>query len=236
MRNICSIYRREIKSYFVSPIAYIVLTIFFIIGGFFFYQGVSYSQMANINGVLGDIAVVFLFLIPFLTMRLIAEEKKNGTLELLLTSPINPFQIIMGKFLSAMTIVLIAIGGTLLYLALLLIHSPVELGPIISGYLGLIFLSGSFVAVGVMASSLAESQMAAGIIGFGLSFLLMLINWAGQAGNGVLAVILREISPISHYMDFVRGIIDIKHVIFFLLWIVLFTSISTKSLEAKLLK
>jgi ABC-2 type transport system permease protein len=238
MNNILTIYKREMRSYFVSPVAYIILAVFFLISGFFFYQIVSYTQQASLGGVLGNMAVIFLFLTPFITMRLVAEEKKSGTMELLLTSPITPIQIIIGKFLAAMTIMKICIAGTLVYVLLLLAFSPtgLEWGPLFTGYLGLVFLTSAFVAIGVTASSVSESQIVAGILGFGISFLLLLLNWVGGAGKEFIHTVLRELSPISHYAEFADGIFDIKHIIYFLLWTVLCLSISTKSLEAKLLQ
>jgi len=229
MSAIRSIYKREMKSYFVSPVAYVVLTIVFIIAGIFFYGYIKDARDANITNVLSNLAFVFLFLSPFVTMRLIAEEKAIGTLELLLTSPVTPFQIVMGKFLAAFSIMLLAIAGTLTYVLILLFHSSMEIGPVISGYLGLCFLSAAYIGIGLIASTFSESQIVAGIVGFGASLLLMLLYSFG--GD-----LVKQISPISHYLEFANGIIEVKHLVYFLLWAVFCLSVSTKAVESRLLK
>lgn len=227
MQSVRAVYKREMKSYFVSPVAYVVLTIVFIIAGVFFYLGVKGTRDANVSNVLSNLAVIFLFLSPFVTMRLLAEEKNVGTLELLLTSPVTPFQVVLGKYLAAFSIMLVAIAGTLVYVVLLLFHSSIELGPLVAGYLGLIFLSLSYIGVGMIASAVAESQIVAGILGFGASVLLMLVHSAfGEA--------LRQISPIFHYIEFSAGVFDVKHVVYFLLWAVFCLAVSTKMLESRL--
>ena len=236
MNAFSALYRREMRSYFVSPVAYIILAVFFILSGFFFFQIVSFTGQANLSGLFGNIAVILLFTTPFITMRLVAEEKRSGTMELLLTSPVRPLEIILAKFMAAWSLIGIALAGTFVYVVLLLLHSPMEFGPLFTGYLGLVFLSGALVALGLLASALAESQIAAGIIGFGLSFLLMLLNWVGQAGKDVLHVVLRELSLVHHYGDFIEGIFDAKHIVFYLFWIVLCLSFAVKSIEARLMK
>lgn len=229
MNTIKSIYKREMKTYFVSPVAYVVLTIVFIIAGIFFYGYIKGARDANITNVLSNLAFVFLFLSPFVTMRLIAEEKAAGTLELLLTSPVTPFQIVMGKFLAAFSIMLLAIAGTLLYVVILLFHSSMEIGPLISGYLGLCFLSAAYIGIGLIASTFSESQIVAGIVGFGASLVLMLLySFGGE--------VMKQISPIAHYLEFANGIIEVKHLIYFLLWAVFCLSVSTKAVESRLLK
>jgi ABC-2 type transport system permease protein len=236
MHNVMTIFKREIKSYFVSPVAYIVLTAFFLITGIFFNQIVAYSGQADLTGVLGNVAVFLLFLTPFITMKLLAEEKSSGTMELILTSPVTPLQVVLGKYFAAMAVVLIALGGTLIYVVLLLLQSPMEGGTLIMGYLGLLFLSSSFVAIGLTASAFSSTQISAGIVGFALSFGMMLANWVGGGGKDWIHRVLLEITPISHYAEFANGIFDLKHVIYFLLWTVFCLSLSTKSLEAKLLQ
>jgi len=236
MRALITLYRREMRSYFVSPVAYIVLTLFFILSGFFFYNTITAGGQASMSGVFGILANLLLFTTPFITMRLIAEEKRSGTMELLLTSPVRPIDIILAKFFAAWSLIGIVIAGTLFYVLLLLIHSPMEAGPLVLGYLGLIFLSGAFVALGLLASSLAESQVAAGIMGFGFSFLLILLEWVAQGGKGILHAILRELSLFGHFGDFYMGVFDIKHVIFFLFWGVVCVSFTVKSIEARLLR
>jgi len=231
-----AIYRREMRSYFVSPVAYIILTVFFILSGFFFTQIVNYTGQANLGGLFGNMAIVLLFTVPFITMRLVAEEKRSGTIELLLTSPVKPVEIILGKFFAAWSLIGLAVAGTLLYVILFLLHSPMETGPLVMGYLGLILLSGALVALGLLASALAESQIAAGILGFGISFILMLLNWVGQSGKDAIHYVLRELSLVHHYGDFLEGIFDAKHVVFFLFWGVLCLSFAVKSLESRLLK
>ncbi|MCK4906690.1 MAG: ABC transporter permease [Spirochaetes bacterium] len=237
MSSIWSIYKREIKSYFVSPVAYVVMAIFFGIIGFQFYHGVAaYRDSSVYEGILGLCMFVFLFIAPLLTMRLIAEEKKTGTIELLLTSPITPAQIILGKFFAAMTLVMICIIGTLFYVVLIMFNGSIEIGPLFSGYLGLVFITSVFVSIGLVTTSISESQIVAGILGFGISIIMILLHNVAGSTQGTLGTILKEFMPTWHYTDFGSGVIDFKHIVYFLLWIVFSLSISVKSLEAKLLR
>jgi len=238
MRAFITLYRREMRSYFVSPVAYIVLTLFFVLAGFFFYNILVSTLQASMSGVFGILANILLFTTPFITMRLVAEEKRSGTMELLLTSPVRSLDIILAKFFAAWSLIGIVIAGTLIYVILLLAFSQegMEAGPLVLGYIGLILLSGAIVALGLLASSLAESQMAAGIMGFGFSFILILLEWVGQGGKGIIHAILREISLFAHFGDFYLGVFDIKHLVFFLFWGVVCIFFSVKSIEARLLK
>jgi ABC-2 type transport system permease protein len=250
VRNILTICRRELYSYFVSPIAWVLLTIFALLSGGFttlitvaFVKASLEGQMTgqqmtmNVNEqVIGplfsNMAVVSLFLIPLISMRLFAEEKRQGTIELLITSPVHDLEIILGKWLSAV----------LMYAALLLIlfldylflfaYGQPDWRPVATGFLG-IFLQGScLLALGTFVSSLTRNQIVAGAIGFSLSLLLWILNWTTSFGNSPTVQFFNYLSIVSHFDSFVRGVIDTKDVIYYLSMIFLGLFLTSRSLES----
>ncbi len=255
MRNCWAVYAREIRSYFSSPIAYAVMAGFLLIAGYFFYAILSsflqyamrasmqaqYYQMAppavNVNMLalrpfFYNVAIIMVFAIPLITMRLYAEEKKTGTLELLLTSPIRSSETILGKYLAAFTLYCTLLACTFFYQLILLSHGRPELGQILSSYLGLFLLGGAFIAVGIFVSALTENQIVAGFITVILLLFFWVIGWATDFATGVLGSVIGYVSLLTHFDDFAKGVIDVKNICLYLSFIVFFLFLTLMSVES----
>lgn len=235
MKSIFTIFRKELKSYFFSPIAFIVVFVFLIISGMFFFlylQSFAQAQFdprlqiveegMNLNEsvirpFLGTISVVLLLLIPLITMRLIADERKSFTAELLFTSPVRITSIIIGKYLASLLLFSMMIILSAVYIVVLISYGNPDLGPVLSGYLGLFLMGGSFLAVGMFASSLTENQMIAAVICFGILLVFWIIGATSSAGDSVFGYL----SIINHFENFAKGIIELNDVIYYLSFIFL---------------
>ena len=234
MNNILAITHKELKSYFASPIAYVVVGLYALVYGYYFYAAVRFFerqsiQMAglgagtpavNINEqlirpVFQYSMVVFLIVLPMITMRTYSEEKRSGTMELLLTSPVTDFQIIMGKFLGAMGLYASMLGVTLIHMVLLFWVSQPEWMPILTSYLGLLLMGGCFMAVGLLISSLTKNQIVSGMITFAVFLLLWVINWIASFTGPTTQNVLNYLSITDHFDDFTKGILDTKHLIYY---------------------
>jgi len=259
MQNIWAIYKREIRAYFTSPMAYALYVIFLVLSGFFFYTIVSYyaqysmmaiqqRSMAGIppfteqvfRNLFGDMSIFLLLMVPLLTMRLFSEEKKMGTIELLLTYPIRDIEVILGKFLSALTVILLMLGITLIYplLARYVAGDQVEFAAIMSGYLGVFLMGMAFTATGIFLSSLTENQIVAAVISFGTLLLFWVVGWTQRLAEGVqfftvsLGDILDQISILNHFEDFSKGVIDTGHVSYYVLFSIFFIFLTLRVLDS----
>lgn len=236
MRNVFTIMRRELSSYFFSPIIYIVMALFVLIYGIFFtvlFLGVGNGGYANLQYSFGNLVFVISVIIPLLTMRSLAEERKIGTEEFLMTAPITSTEIVLGK-MSALTVsFLVIISTILLHLVIVLTVARPEMGPIISGFIGLFLLGFSFISIGLFASSLTDNQIIAGVVSFAMVLVLWLIEWLAGASIGVLSQILSSISLIKYYDDFTKGIMDTANIIFYLSVSSLFVFLTIRQVEAR---
>jgi gliding motility-associated transport system permease protein len=247
-----AVFKKEMRLYFASPIAYVVLAIFALVAGWFFYNVFSFytliSMQSAMNPAMGrdmsvtegvlrplfqNISVILLFLLPLLTMRLFAEEKKSGTIELLLTYPVRDGEVLLGKYLAALAVFLGMLTLTLAYPALVAWTAQVEWGPLVTGYLGLVLQGAVFLAVGILISSLTENQIVAGVTTFGVLLLLWVIGWAADSAGGVTGRVLSHVSITEHFDSFARGVIDTKDVIYYLNLIILSLFLTLRSLESK---
>ena len=233
MKNIWIIARRDFRAYFTSPIAYIVIAGFMVIMGWMFFFNLSHFNLQNMqyqqfnagkgtsitDGIIrplyGNMNVIFLFLVPFITMRLFAEERKQHTIELLMTSPVTLTQIILGKFLSSFMLVAIMLAFTVVYPVVLFLTGNPDLGPILTSYLGTLLLAGCYLSLGVLFSSLTENQIVAGALTFAAGLFFWLVSWATQAAGPFWSEILSYMSLIQHYNNFSQGLIDSSDVIFY---------------------
>jgi ABC-2 type transport system permease protein len=245
MLNILAIWQREMKSYFVSPIAYVVLTVFLFITGLFFFGYVaqlSSAQMSQIQqaidvpgivtrGLFNTTSVVLLFIVPMLTMGLFAEEKKRGTIELLRTTPVGNLQVLAGKYLASLSFLLLMLLGSAITISPLFIYSKPELKPILSGYLGLFLFSAALLAIGLFISTLTENQIVAVIITFGVSLVLWLVDIFAPT-SGIAKSVVDYLSVISHLDDFIKGVIDSTHVIFYVTFAFVGLFLAYRSLES----
>ncbi len=250
MSNTITIWRKELRSYFRSPIAYGVLAFFSLITGYFFYVGVVYfvrasvqssmmgqSQPMSVNEsvvrpLLGNISVIGLFLIPMITMRLFAEEKRSGTIELLITSPVKDLAIIMGKWLAALTLYASMLGLSLFSMATLFFYGKPDLRPIMTGYLGLLLLGGSLLAIGTFISTCTKNQIVAGVAGFSVCLLLWVLDWMSSFQDSVAGKILSYISVLQHFDSFAKGVIDSRDVVYYLSAIFIGLFLTARSLES----
>jgi ABC-2 type transport system permease protein len=250
MRNVLAIAGKELRGYFASPIAYIVIGFFALLYGWFFYVPLVFfnrqsMQMAmgmggtmNINQMLItpvflNSTVVMLFLLPAITMRTYAEEKRSGTIELLLTSPVTDTEIILGKFLGAMGLYASMLAVTLIHMAILFAYGNPEWKPIATGYLGMLLMGGCFISVGLLISSLTKNQIVAGIVTFAVFLMLWVINWIGTFVGPTAQAILTHLSITDHFDDFARGVIDTKHLIYYLSFISLGLFLTARSVDSE---
>jgi len=233
LKNIAIIFRKELKSYLLSPMAYVVTAVFLVLTGTFFatyLASTNYSD-TSIRGFLGAGQILILLFAAVLTMRLIAEEKKLGTWELLLTVPVRDTEIILGKFLGSLAVLTGMLVLTFYYPILLMVFGDPDLGPIITSYLGLFLLGCAALAVGIFASSLTSNQIVAAVVGGGILFTLWFLGIAGNFVPGALGEVLSYISLSHHFPDFVRGIVDTKAIVYYLSVTALFLYMAIRSTE-----
>ena len=247
-----AIFRKELKLYFSSPIAYAVLAIFSLIAGWFFANVFVYyarvSMQAAMNPMMGrdlsiidglfrplfqNMSVIMLLMMPILTMRLFSEEKKSGTIELLLTYPLRDGEVLLGKYLAALTVFAAMLALTLTYPALVAWVTPVEWGPLATGYLGLLLQGAAFIAIGILISSLTENQIVAAVSTFGILLIFWVISWASDTAGGTWGRILSHLSLTEHFDSFSKGVIDTKDLIYYLNLIILSLFLTLRSLDSK---
>ena len=236
MRVSIAIAWKELQAYFNSPMGYIVALVFLAWTGFWF--GVSISGLfpeASIDGYIDwpGASFILILLAPAITMRLLAEEQKLGTVELLLTSPVKDWEVVLGKFLASFTFLIVTLAVTLYYVLLLFVFGDPDWGPIWSAYLGLILYGGAALSIGLLASSLTNNQIVALVVGFGVLLILFIIDLASELVGGIGSTILFEISLRTHLDDFSRGIIDTRHLVFYVTVIALFLFLTVRSLETR---
>jgi len=233
-RNIVAIFWKETKTYFTSPMAYIIAGVFLAITGYLFVQSISTTfPEASIRGWLEPSTTVFVLLSPALTMRLLAEEQKLGTLELLMTSPIRDYEIVLGKFFAVLAILLATLSLTLFYTLMLVWFGDPDMGPLLCGYLGIILFGASTLAVGMLASSLTSNQVVAAVVSFGFLLLMVLTNQAADITSGLAAQILEGFSLTGHFEDFSRGILDTNNIVYYFSVIITFLFLTIRNIESR---
>jgi len=193
---------------------------------------VNINNMA-IRPLLQNVSVVALFVLPLITMRTYAEEKRSGTIELLLTSPLTDFQIIMGKFIGAVALYALMLAITLPHMAVLFIYGNPEWKPIVTGYLGLLLMGASFISMGLWISSLTRNQIVAGMITFAMFLLLWTINWAIDSAGPTMQKILTALSITDHFDDFAKGVIALRHLVYYLSFISFGLFLTAKSVDSE---
>ena len=249
MSNILAIAHKEVKSYFSSPIAYIAIGLWALLYGYFFFAILSFfvrqsmqmnqfgPQALNLNQqlirpLLQNVTILILFLMPMVTMRTYSEEKRSGTIELLLTSPITDFQIVLGKFFGAMALYAVMLAVTLFHIGVLFIYGSPEWKPILTSYIGLLLLGGCFIAVGLFISSLTKNQIVAGMVTFAV-FLLWIITWIGSFSGPTVDKLTTYLSIIDHFDDFGKGVVDTTHLIYYLSFIMFGLFLTAKSVDSE---
>ena len=217
---VAAVTRKELYSYLVSPMAYVVAAVFLLINGFIFFLILANGfAEPTLQPLLPTTAFLLLLVIPVLTMRLLAEERGTGTVELLMTFPITDTQVVLGKYLATMVVYVLMLIPTLVYVVILKIYGNSEWGPLLTAYLGLLLLGGAFVAVGMFSSSLARNQIVAGVVGIGILLLLWVLGAASGVLGPRLSSVLGYFSLSDHFQNFGQGVIVLKDVIFYLSFI-----------------
>jgi ABC-2 type transport system permease protein len=250
MKNVLLICFKEFKGYFVSPIAYACMALFALIFGFGFYTAtrdmvqMSFRAMAMgqqqpmsvndmvIRPLLGFAGTIALFLIPMITMRLVAEEKKTGTIELLMTSPVNDGEIILGKWLGAVLLYLCVLGMSVLNIAMLFLWSKPDWKPLLVAYLGLLLQGGALLALGTLISTWTKNQIVAGGVTFFVSLLLWLLSWFTAFDSGAFAQVINYLSIVTHMDNFSKGVVDSKDLVFYISMIFFFLFVTKRSMES----
>jgi ABC-2 type transport system permease protein len=252
MSNIFAIADRELRSYFASPIAYAVIGLFALVFGWMFYtflrffvmQSMQMSQMGmgggtvNVNQMLIrplilQISVIVLFVLPMITMRTYSEEKRSGTIELLLTSPLTDLQIILGKFLGAMGLYALMLLVTVPTITLLFWYGEPDWKPVVTSYIGLLLVGGSFIAFGLFISSLTKNQIVAGVLTFCSLLMLLLVSWMQDFAGPVGQAVISALAVFEHFEDFSKGVIDTKHVVYYVSVITFGLFLTAKSVDSE---
>lgn len=251
MNNVLAIAQKEIRAYFSSPIAYVVIGFFTLLFGYFYVAILDWFVRQGMLGGMGmmsapmsvnqqfvrplllNVTVVLLFVLPMITMRTYAEEKRSGTMELLLTSPLTDLQIILGKFLGALALYAAMLAVTLVYVGVLFAFGTPEWKPIAAGYLGLLLLGASFISVGMLISSFTRNQIVAGMLTFGVFLLLWVIDWIGSFLGPAGERIVNYLSVVRHFDDFAKGVVDTTHLVYYLSFITFGLFLTAKSVDSE---
>ena len=246
------VFKKEMRLYFTSPVAYVVIAVFLILAGYFFFAIFDFFTRASLQTAMNpqmgrdlnitdnvlrplfsNVSVILLLLLPLVTMRLIAEERRAGTMELLLTYPVRDGAVLLGKFLAALALYGIMLTLTLLYPALLFYFARPEWGPVLTGYLGLLLLGSAFIATGLFASSLTENQIVAAMTTFGILLLFWVISWTADTVGGTAGRVLTHLSLIEHFDNFGKGVLDTRDIVYYLSFIAVALFLTLRSLEAR---
>ena len=246
------IFKKEMRLYFTSPVAYVVVTIFLLIAGYFFYSIFAFFTLASMQSAMNpamardlnvtdsvmrplfsNVSVILLLLLPLLTMRLFAEERRSGTIELLLTFPVRDGAVLVGKYLAAFALYAVMLGLTVLYPGIVAYFARLETGPVFTGYLGLLLMGAAFIAVGIFTSSLTENQIVAAITTFGTLLIFWILGWSADYAGGAVGRVLQHLSILEHNESFAKGVLDTKDIIYYLNFTILALFLALRSLEAR---
>lgn len=249
MKGFVSVYRKEVYSLFASPIFYAVAFTFLVIAGYFFYSAIVYfnllSFQASQNPMLArqidimemvlrpfflDLSIVLLLLAPLLSMRLYAEERKSGTIELLFTYPIPDRSVVLAKFVAVQTALAVILAGTLPGITMLGYIAKPAWQPILCGYLGIFLLGSSFMALGIFTSSVTQNQIIAAVLSFGALLLLWVIGWAKSYAGPTVAELIDYMSIIKHFESFSKGVLDSRDIIYYVLFTAFFLFLTSRQM------
>jgi gliding motility-associated transport system permease protein len=233
VRNTWAVATRELRSYFLSPLAYVVIALFLVLAGYLFALILANGREASLRGLVSNVSVLYLFIVPAVSMRLLAEEQRTGTIELMLTNPVQEWEIVVGKFLASVMLILVMLALTLLYPAFLFVFGNPDKGPIITGYVGIVLQAAAFLAVGLWASSLTQNQIVAALVSFALLLVLWLSDNLGQFLGGTVGSIISYTSVVNHFSQFPQGVIQSNDVIYYLTVIGAGLVLSTLSLQSR---
>lgn len=233
--------RRELQSYFGSVIAYVLLAVFLLLSGYFFYSDIVYLTLISAftptvtywQFIFLDMRLVALLILPLVTMRLFAEEKKLGTMELLWTYPVRDIEIVAGKYLAAWLFFLVMLLPTAINFAVLRLYYPFPIAPLLAAYFGIVLLGSAFIACGTFVSSLTENQVVSAMVTYGILVFFWFFTWNEEAANRELMRMLLNLSLFDRFFNFTRGVIDTRDVSFFVLFLGLFLFLTWQSLATR---
>lgn len=228
-----AIARRELGSFFRSPLAYVIIAAFLVVAGFFFFFSAIQTRQATVRPVFQTLYTILLLLAPMVTMRLLSEEQKSGTLELLLTSPVHDLSVVIGKFLAGVGFFAVMLAPTAYSIFLLSQYGDPDNGGIVGGYLGALFFCGAIVAIGLFTSSLTQNQIVAAVLAFAILLLLWVIDGLSGVFGGRAGDALSYLALYPHFNDMTRGVIDTKDVVYYLTIILAALFLTWRSLEAR---
>src|SRR5262245_51386225 len=234
MSNMLPILRKELRSYFLSPAAYIVVTVFLLICGWFFSTSLFVVNQASMRNVFTIIPFVFTFLVPAITMRLLSEEKKTGTFELLVAMPISDIEVILGKYLASLVLLAVAVGLTATNALTIAILGKADNGATFAGYIGLLLLGAGYLAIGILASSLTETQIVAFIVSFLVIFVLSLVDKVLIFLPTALASVFEYLSAEYHFNNIARGVLDSRDLVYYASLIIIGLYFSARALHRRL--
>lgn len=246
MRSLGLVFAREFRAYWTSPVAYVVLAVFLFLSGIFYFgQLFEFVEISTRGGGVGvdvnqqlirpylySVSVMILFLMPLVSMRLLAEDKRQGTLEILLTTPLPEFVLVLGKYLASVALYLVLLAATFLQIGILLVFGEPEWGPLLTGFLGLFLTGCTYLGVGLFLSSLTQNQVVAATTSFALFLTLWLVHWLASVTGGTLSEVLRYVSFVDHFQSFGQGVLDSVDLVFYLSMIFLSLFAATQSVLA----
>ena len=234
MNSILTIYKKELKSFFNSPMAYIFLVVFALVSGYFFTNTFFLYNQSDMRSLFGIVPLVYLFFIPAVSMGLLSQEKSLGTIEIISTLPIRERDIVFGKYLAGLTLILIALSSTVIhYITLIQVGTTIDHGAVFTGYLGLALLGGVYTAVGIFASSITENQVIAFIVGIAIVLIFFLMDKLLIFVPSGLAGIIQYLSTEFHLSNISRGVIDTRNLIYFGSIIGFFLFMTIRMLESR---
>ncbi|MBZ0263884.1 ABC transporter permease [bacterium] len=228
-----AVFRKEMKSYFASPMAYIVLSVFLVITGWFFTLNLFKENLAHLRSIFDILPFLLVIFAPAISMRLIAEERKSGTLKLLVTMPVSDFDLVFGKFLAAVSLYVVGLAFTLVYAFTIMILGDAEIGPIFAGYFGLLLCGSAYLALGILGSSLTENQIVAFILSFLITAIFAILVFSATIIPQPFADIAQYLSTTYHFQNIARGVIDSRDVIYYLSLIFFSLLISSRAIAQR---
>lgn len=233
MRKAGVVFRRELGSYFRSPIAYVVIAAFMALAGYFFSIALFATRLAEMSFTFGNLSVVLLFVAPIITLKALVDERRSGTDELLLTAPLSVPAIVVGKFLAAVGVYVAMLVVSLIFPLILGYLGSPDLGPIFTGYLGLFLLGSALLAAGIFSSSLTQDPVVAGMIGFAMMLLLWSFSWIAGALPGVWGQIASALALVDRFDTFMRGVVDLVDILFYLSYIFVFLFLTVRVVDKR---
>jgi len=233
MRNVPALTRRELNTMFFSPLAYLVLTVFLFFSGFFFYLIAAETQQATLLGYVSVISFLFLVATPFLTMRLLSEEYRSGTIEGLMTAPVTDAEVVLAKYIGVLVFFVVMLVPTLAYVVVLSVLGDPEPGPIVSAYVGLALMGAQFLALGLFCSSLTRSQIVAGITALVMLLVIWVLGAVGEEMVGPFAPIFRYVGTAQHLDSFTNGRIAFRDVFYFVSLTLFWLFLAVRALESR---